>query len=188
MDWQVSYDALRDGGRLPEPIAEGDQPADVIDPRELAAPDAGGDRRPPDRATPSGRAVLHRGLTQAEAADELGTRPGAIKTRLHNPRDSLRTSLRTAYEEYIDMTEQTPTLIPMRVTELRRTARAESGVERHIVFLEDRRDGGCRSGSVKQKRPQWRSSLNESSYLDRASTNSLGRCSPAQEPNCGRCA
>jgi bifunctional DNase/RNase len=35
------------------------------------------------------------------------------------------------------MTDQTTRLIPMHIAELRRTQAAESGVERHIVFLED---------------------------------------------------
>jgi bifunctional DNase/RNase len=77
------------------------------------------------------------GLTQAEAAEELGTRPGAVKTRLHKARRALRTSLKDTYKEYIEMTEHTPQLIPMRVAELRRTAPTAEGVERHIVFLED---------------------------------------------------
>lgn len=80
------------------------------------------------------------GLTQAEAGAEIGTRPGAIKTRLHKARRSLRVSLQATYEEYIDMTEQIDQdeqLIPMRVAELRRTHATESGMERHILFLED---------------------------------------------------
>jgi RNA polymerase sigma-70 factor (ECF subfamily) len=80
-----------------------------------------------------------RGLTHAEAAEELGTRPGAIKTRLHKARGSLRASLLDTYKEYIDMPGETPQLIPMRVAELRRTPGAEPGMQRHVVFLEDDR-------------------------------------------------
>ena len=79
------------------------------------------------------------GLTHAETAAELGTRPAAVKTRLHKARRTLRRSLNDTYEEYIAMTDETPQLIPMRVAELRRTSGERSGVERHIVFLEDDR-------------------------------------------------
>lgn len=82
------------------------------------------------------------GLTHAEAATELRTRPAAIKTRLHKARQTLRRMLHDTYKEYIDMTEGTPQLIPMRVAELRRVPSEQSGLERHIVFLQD--DGGRR--------------------------------------------
>lgn len=80
------------------------------------------------------------GLTHAEAAEEIGVRPGAVKTRLHNARKSLRASLLDTYKEYIDMSEPTAELIPMHIAELRRTAATEPGTERHILFLEDEAD------------------------------------------------
>lgn len=134
---QISYDAMRDSGRLPEPVAEGAPPAELIATREL-----GRRVRAAIAGLPAGQrraATLFYldGLTQAEAAEELGTRPGAVKTRLHKARRALRTSLKDTYKEYIEMTEHTPELIAMRVAELRRTAPTAEGVERHIVFLED---------------------------------------------------
>ena len=134
---QVSFEALREGGQLAEPMADHDEPVAVVAAHELTVR-----VREAIAALPAGQreavALFYiDGLTQAEAARELGTRPGAIKTRLHKARRSLRASLRDTYEEYIDMTEQTPQLIPMRVAELRRTRAEESGVEHHIVFLED---------------------------------------------------
>lgn len=133
---QLSLETLREGGQLAEPVADRDEPVDLVAARELTVR-----VREAIAALPAGqrRAVALfyiDGLTQAETARELGTRPGAVKTRLHKARRSLRASLRDTYEEYINMTEQTLELIPMRVAKLRRTPADESGVEHHIVFLE----------------------------------------------------
>jgi uncharacterized protein len=129
----VSLDALWDDGRLDEPAAEEAEPVEVIAAEELAVR-----VRAAIAALPAGQrqavALFYiGGLTQAEVAEEIGTRQGAIKTRLHNARRTLRASLRDTYEEYIDMTDQNTELIPMRVAELRRTPAGD----RHIVFLED---------------------------------------------------
>lgn len=63
------------------------------------------------------------GLTQAEAAEHLGIPPGAVKTRLHKARASLRTRLETLRRE-----RAMP--IEMQVTDVRRAG------ERHILMLE----------------------------------------------------
>ena len=63
------------------------------------------------------------GLTQAEIAERLGTAPGAIKTRLHKARRSLRASLNELWKEAYAMPTETPTLLPMHVADLRRTSR-----------------------------------------------------------------
>jgi RNA polymerase sigma-70 factor (ECF subfamily) len=130
---QVSLDALRDDGRLVEPTADAAEPLELI-----AADELGVRVRAAIAALPVGQrqavALFYiDGLTQAEAAEEIGTRPGAIKTRLHKARRSLRASLRDTYKEYIDMTDESTQLIPMHVAELRRTPAGD----RHIVFLED---------------------------------------------------
>lgn len=77
------------------------------------------------------------GLTHAEIAEEIGTQPGAVKTRLHKARKSLRASLLNTYKEYVDMTDESEQLIPMHIAELRRTSASSAADERHIVFLED---------------------------------------------------
>jgi bifunctional DNase/RNase len=82
------------------------------------------------------------GLTQAEIAERLGTAPGAIKTRLHKARRSLRASLNELWEEYFEMPTETSALVPMHVADLRRTADADPELARNIVFLED--DAGSR--------------------------------------------
>jgi RNA polymerase sigma factor (sigma-70 family) len=79
------------------------------------------------------------GLTQAEIAERLGTAPGAIKTRLHKARRSLRASLNELWKEAYAM----PTdLLPMHVADLRRTSGADPDSIRNIVYLED--DAGSR--------------------------------------------
>lgn len=65
------------------------------------------------------------GLTHAEIADELGTRPGAIKTRLHKAREALRAPLFNLYQEHIAMIDKPTNFIPMEIAELRRTAAAD---------------------------------------------------------------
>jgi RNA polymerase sigma factor (sigma-70 family) len=133
---QIPLDLLRQDGRLTEPSVDVD-PVELIASGEFAAR-----VRDAIAGLPAGQrqaVVLFYidGLTQAEAAEELRTRPGAIKTRLHKARRSLRVSLKGTYEEHIDMNDQTEQQIPMHVAELRRTQATEPGVERHVLFLED---------------------------------------------------
>jgi RNA polymerase sigma-70 factor (ECF subfamily) len=61
------------------------------------------------------------GLTQAEAADHLGIPPGAVKTRLHKARASLRARLQPLARE--------PSMIQMQVTDVRRAG------EKHVLML-----------------------------------------------------
>jgi RNA polymerase sigma factor (sigma-70 family) len=133
---QISLDLLRQDGPFTEPSIDAD-PVELIAATELAAR-----VQAAIAALPAGQrhavALFYLdGLTQAEVAQELHTRPGAIKTRLHKARRSLRASLKDTYQEYIDMNDQTEQQIPMHVAELRRTRTTESGIERHILFLED---------------------------------------------------
>ena len=62
------------------------------------------------------------GLTQAEAAAHLGIPPGAVKTRLHKARASLRVRLDPLRRE-------PPMQIEIEVTDVRRAG------ERHILML-----------------------------------------------------
>ena len=93
------------------------------------------------------------GLTHAEIADELGTVPGAIKTRLHKARRSLREPLEPLWKEYFAMPTPSPDLIPVRIADLRRTTAAETSLAApHRLPPGDRRrpadadlDRPCRS-------------------------------------------
>lgn len=79
------------------------------------------------------------GLTQAEIAERLGTAPGAIKTRLHKARRSLRASLNELWKEYFAMTTEPTALVPMHVADLRRTGDTDPDSACNIMFLEEDR-------------------------------------------------
>jgi RNA polymerase sigma factor (sigma-70 family) len=112
----------------PEPAAPNADPAEQAPARELAAR-----VRAAIASLPAGQrqavALFYlAGLTHAEIADEIGTRPGAVKTRLHKARCTLRQTLHDLTPEMPNM----PDFITMHVTDLRRTAAGD----RHIVFLQ----------------------------------------------------
>lgn len=144
---QSTLEVLETVDRLGDPSAGAIDPLQVVATGELAYR-----VRSAIGALPAGQrhavALFYlAGLTHAEIAGDLGTRASAVKTRLQKARVSLRVSLLDTYKEYIAMTDksdpdESTELIAMRVTELRRTAAAEPGTERHIVFLEG--DGDCR--------------------------------------------
>jgi RNA polymerase sigma factor (sigma-70 family) len=105
--------APRDGGLSPHEAAEAAEIAALV--REAIA------------ALPRGQreaVTLYylAGLTQAEAAEHLGIPPGAVKTRLHKARASLRVRLRPLTRE--------PTMVQMQVTDVRRAG------DRHVLMLE----------------------------------------------------
>jgi RNA polymerase sigma factor (sigma-70 family) len=81
------------------------------------------------------------GLSHAEVAGALGTRPGAVKTRLHKARVKLRRDLSDVREE--------PMAVPMHVDDVRRTT---GEPVRHIVFLAE--DGGDRRLPIWIGRPE----------------------------------
>ncbi len=70
------------------------------------------------------------GLSHAEVAGRLGTRPGAVKTRLHRARGALRHELVDIHREEFAM----PPAVPMSVADVRRPTERP---ERHIVVLEE---------------------------------------------------
>lgn len=90
--------------------------------------------------SPSGQAVslfYPAGLTHAEIAEELGTEPGAVKTRLHKARRSMHDPLEPLWKEYFAMPTPTPDLIAVRIADLRRTTAADPSSQRYIIFLEE---------------------------------------------------
>ncbi len=135
-----SLEALAQDARPGEPVATEADPIDVIAAGDLATRVRAAITALPARQRQAVALFYIGGLTQAEIAEEVGTAPGAIKTRLYKARRSLRASLIETYKEYFEMTDQTAELIPMHVAELRRTASTDPGIERHIVFLADDSD------------------------------------------------
>ena len=71
------------------------------------------------------------GLSQAEVAEHLGTAVGAVKTRLHKARASLKDPLSDLRKEPTPV----PT-VPMRVADVCDTGRTEI-LSSHVVFLEE---------------------------------------------------
>jgi uncharacterized protein len=69
------------------------------------------------------------GLTHAEAAEHLGVPAGAVKTRLHKARATLRRRLDPLWKEQFAMPD---TLVPMHVADVRRAG----GGARHVLLLE----------------------------------------------------
>jgi uncharacterized protein len=93
-----------------------------------------------NRGLPSGQraavALFHLGgLSHAEVAGRLGTRSGAVKTRLYKARGTLRRALVDIHREEFAM----PAAVPMSVADVRRPT---DRPERHIVVLEE--VGGAR--------------------------------------------
>jgi RNA polymerase sigma factor (sigma-70 family) len=132
-----SLDALHAERRLPDPAAPEPDPADHVEASDLHAR-----VRAAIAALPAGQreavALFYfAGLTHAEIADELGTRPGAVKTRLHKARRALRAVLLEHDQEPITMPDPHADLVPMHVAELRRTAAGDPAAVRHVVFLQD---------------------------------------------------
>jgi len=84
------------------------------------------------------------GLGHAEVAGRLGTRPGAVKTRLHKARATLRRQL-DIHREELGM----PTPVPMHVADVRRPA---DRPDRRIVVLEE--VGGERALPIWIGRPE----------------------------------
>jgi RNA polymerase sigma factor (sigma-70 family) len=70
------------------------------------------------------------GLSHAEVAGRLDTRPGAVKTRLHKARRALRRELADVHREEFPMSAP----VPMRIADVRRP---EGRPDRRIVVLEE---------------------------------------------------
>jgi RNA polymerase sigma-70 factor (ECF subfamily) len=110
----------------PAIVADGDaapDPADVVAGREIAALVRGAIAELPRGQREAVTLYYLAGLTQAEAAAHLGIPPGAVKTRLHKARASLRTRLESLRKEL-----ELP--LQMQVVDVRRAG------ERHILMLE----------------------------------------------------
>jgi RNA polymerase sigma factor (sigma-70 family) len=106
-------------------VAPGDpppDPADVVAERELAARVRAAIAELPRGQREAVTLFYVAGLTHAEAAEHLGIAPGAVKTRLHKARASLRTRLEPLRRERAMH-------VQMQVTDVRRAG------DHHIVIL-----------------------------------------------------
>ena len=137
-----SSEAMTGGRRGPEPMEAGAGPEEVAEAAEL------GERvwRAVE-ALPRGQraAVLLfylSGLTQAETAALLGIEVGAVKTRLHKARATLRRRLWTTWTEETMATTAANGTIEMRVVDVRRTRPDGESAARTAVVLEE--VGGAR--------------------------------------------
>jgi bifunctional DNase/RNase len=131
-----SWEALAGGRVLPELVDDAPSVADEVEAAEL--------RRWVGEVVaglPAGQraaVTLHylAGLTQAESAAVLGITPGAVKTRLHKARASLRRSLAAG-----GVIEEQPgrgrTMVAMQVVDVGRHRVAEDDSARHVVVLEE---------------------------------------------------
>lgn len=126
-----------DHARAFESTARGSDPQDDVEAAELATDVRAAIRELPDGQREAVILFYLGGLTHAEIAEELGTRSGAVKTRLHKARHSLRTPLEPLWKEHFAMPTHDPSLVPVRIADLRRTAATDSESPRHVVLLEE---------------------------------------------------
>lgn len=139
-----SWEALQGGVLGVEPVDWRLGPDELAAEAELAAR-----VRQAVRALPPGQrgAVMLfylQGLTHAEAAAALGIGVGALKTRLHKARGTLRRQLWIAWKE-AEMADDTANqLVEMRVADVRRapSEEAERALGKYAVVLEE--VGGAR--------------------------------------------
>lgn len=144
-DW--SWEAVVGGRAGAEPVDQGPGPAEAAEGAELA------ERvRSAVAALPAGQRsavllVYLGGMTQAEAAAQLGVESGAVKTRLHKARRTLRRTLLATWRETTMATTTTTTmeqeLVEVAVVDVRRTA-ATAGRAPHLVAILGERGGGRR--------------------------------------------
>jgi len=126
---QAAPRTAAEGGLSPLARVRGSDPLTAGDPHEsVVASEIAGRVRFALDSLPKGQreaVTLYylAGLTQAEAAEHLGIPPGAVKTRLHKARASLRARLEPLRRERSVSVE-------MQVADVRRAG------ERHILMLE----------------------------------------------------
>jgi RNA polymerase sigma factor (sigma-70 family) len=111
-------DPLRPGS---DPLRPGSDPHEIVAAREVAALVRAAIAELPRGQREAVTLYYLAGLTQAEAAEHLGIPPGAVKTRLHKARASLRARLQPLKRE--------PTMVQMQVTDVRRAG------DKHILML-----------------------------------------------------
>lgn len=117
-----------------EPGGTSVDPAEIAEARVLAARVREAVACLPDGQRGAVIAYFLLGLTQREVADLLGTTPGAVKTRLHKARRTLRRQLSDVWEEP-PMT-QTPETVPVRLTDVY-AVEGDGPLDHYVAMLED---------------------------------------------------
>jgi RNA polymerase sigma-70 factor, ECF subfamily len=120
---------LRRSAAGPEPVAAalrgavptGSDPVELVEAREVSALVRAAIAELPPGQREAVTLYYLAGLTQAEAAAHLGIPPGAVKTRLHKARATLRTRLRPLEREHA--------MVQMEVKDVRRAG------DKHIIML-----------------------------------------------------
>ncbi len=132
-----SWEALLGGRQITEPSDEHPGPEELAETTQLAeqvrqavADLPGGQRR---------AVVLFylAGLSQVEVATALGIEVGAVKTRLHKARTSLRRELWAVWKEQRMTDDVVVDMVTMRVADVVRAPAEGDGPPRHVVILEE---------------------------------------------------
>jgi RNA polymerase sigma factor (sigma-70 family) len=136
-----SWDALVGGRHGPEPTNNHLDPAMFAEEADLAAQVRSAVATLPHGQRATVLLFYLSGLTHAETAASLGITVGAVKTRLHNARETLRRQLWNTWKEQT-MTDNRPaTLREARIIDVRRNRVEGDKPRMYIVILEDVNDG-----------------------------------------------
>jgi uncharacterized protein len=161
----LSLDDLAGGRAIPDEL----DPASVVSEHEVLWRVRAALANLPRGQRAAAALVYLGGFTQAEVADILGIRPGAVKARLHKARAQLRPQLLTLWEDTLTDAKDSdqPNLLPARVSDVRRTAdglysvtvREAHGLRETQVPIEDRATAGLAQALAvaleRQRLPDW---------------------------------
>ena len=135
----LSWEALWGGRLIAEPIDDCPPHEELLEAAEFSLAVRRAVRLMPKGQRAAILLVYLDGLTYREAAAVLGIELGALKTRLHKSRGSLRRQLAEVWKEYVSMTTVDQGFAEMRVTDLRRRPAEEGdlGPSRSVMVLHE---------------------------------------------------
>ncbi len=131
-----SWEAVLGGSLLPEPVDPAPGPEEEATVSDLRSRIAAAIASLPDGQRAAVSLFYLAGLTQAETADHLGVGVGAVKTRLHRARATLR---RRLWESEGDetMSSGEPAMVEVRIGDVRRRPAVDDRPAAHHVVLEE---------------------------------------------------
>lgn len=136
-DW--SWEAIGGGHARREPPDADPLPHEAVEGRERRAAVRRAVAELPRGQRAAVLCFYLRGLTYAETAAQLGVAPGAVRTRLHKARRSLRIRLQELWqEETMASGGASDTLVPVEVADVRGRAGEAGWRSPRIVFLRER--------------------------------------------------